>query len=279
MYGLSRSKTAMPWRLNLSRRAAELSGADAFVISIPKSGRTWVRAFLSSYCCTRYEVPFCLDPSKKLDPRIPQIIYSHDLFEHRSKGRWWDRIRGKFLIPAAELRRAKIVFLVRDPRDAFVSHYVQLTRPSADSPDSVKKMTASEMLRDSLLGVGQIVETMNDWLEDFRDRPNATLIRYEDLQADPIEHFGQVLRGIGEEDISEPALRSAVEFSQFGNMKKLEAAGAFNSKILQTRDQHDPESYNVRRGKIGGYRDYLSPEDQAYAAGVVRRLARDFRYE
>src|SRR3954452_9186862 len=279
MYGLSRSKTAMPWRLNLSSRAAELSGADAFVISIPKSGRTWVRAFLSSYCCTRYAVPFCLDPPKGLDARIPRIIYSHDLFEHRSKGRWWDRIRGKFLIPAAEVRRANVVFLVRDPRDAFVSHYVQLTRPSADSPDSVKKMTASEMLRDSLLGVGQIVDTMNDWLEDFRDLPNASLIRYEDLQANPIEHFAQVLRGIAEEDISEAALKSAVEFSQFGNMKKLEAAGAFDSKILQTRDQHDPESFNVRRGKIGGYRDYLSPEDQAYAAGVVRRLARDFRYE
>ncbi|MFL6588783.1 MAG: sulfotransferase domain-containing protein [Chthoniobacterales bacterium] len=279
MYGLSRSKTAMPWRLNLSSRSAELSGADAFVISIPKSGRTWVRAFLSSYYCNRYEVPFCLDPSKELDARIPKIIYSHDLFEHRSKGRWWDRIRGKFLIPAPELRRAKIVFLVRDPRDAFVSHYVQLTRPSADAPDSIKKLSASEMLRDPLLGIGQIVDTMNDWLEDFRDRPNATLIRYEDLKADPIAHFAEVLRGIGEADISETALRSAVEFSQFGNMKKLEAAGAFDSKILQTRDQQDPESYNVRRGKIGGYRDYLSPDDQAYAAGLVRTLAGDFGYQ
>ena len=264
--------------MNLSSRAAELSGGDALVISIPKSGRTWVRAFLSAYYCARYGHPFTLDPSKNLDARIPRIIYSHDLFEHRTKGRWWDKVRGKYLVPAAELRRAKVLYLVRDPRDAFVSHYVQLSRPSADAPDKLKKMTPSEMLRDPLLGIGQIVQTMNDWLAEFRDRPNVTLVRYEDLQKEPTTHFARVLEAVGETQISEPHLQSALQFSQFGNMKKMEAAGAFDSKILKTRDQKDPESANVRRGKIGGYRDYLSAEDQAYSAKAMRALDARFGY-
>ena len=278
MYGISRSTPAMPWRLNLSSRAAELSGGDALVISIPKSGRTWVRAFLSAYFCARFGHPFSLDPSKTLDERIPRIIYSHDLFEHRTKGRWWDRVRGKFLIPTAELRRARVLFLVRDPRDAFVSHYVQLTRPSADAPDELKKLTPSEMLRDPLLGISQIVQTMNDWLSEFRDRPNVTLVRYEDLQKEPTTHFGRVLEAVGETQISPSHLEAALQFSQFGNMKKMEAAGAFDSKILQTRDQQDPESFNVRRGKIGGYNDYLSAEDQAYSAEAMRALDPRFGY-
>ncbi len=278
MYGISRSTPAMPWRMNFSSRAADLSGSDALVISIPKSGRTWVRAFLSAYYCALYEHPFTLDPSKALDPRIPRIIYSHDLFEHRTKGRWWDKVRGKYLVPAAELRRAKVLFLVRDPRDAFVSHYVQLSRPSADAPDQVKKMTASEMLRDPLLGIGQIVETMNDWLGEFRERPNVTLVRYEDLQREPALNFARVLEAVGEGQISQPHLEAALQFSQFGNMKKLEAAGAFDSKILQTRDQKDPESANVRRGKVGGYSDYLSANDQAYATEAMRALDPRFGY-
>lgn len=268
----------MPWRMNLSSRAAELSGGDALVISIPKSGRTWVRAFLSAYYCARYEHPFTLDPSKTLDARIPRIIYSHDLFEHRTKGRWWDKVRGKYLVPAGELRRAKVLFLVRDPRDAFVSHYVQLTRPSADAPDELKKLTPSEMLRDPLLGIGQIVQTMNDWLTEFRDRPNVTLVRYEELQKEPAPHFARVLEAVGETQISQPHLEAALQFSQFGNMKKMEAAGAFDSKILQTRDEKDPESFNVRRGKIGGYSDYLSADDQAYAAEAMRALDPQFGY-
>jgi hypothetical protein len=268
----------MPWRINLTSRAAELSGGDALVVSIPKSGRTWLRTFLSAYFCARYEHPFSLDLTKYRDPRIPRVIYSHDLFEHRSKGRWWDRARGKYLIPASELRRAQIILLVRDPRDAFVSHYVQLTRPTADASYEVKTKTAGEMLRDPLLGIGQIVRTMNDWLAEFGDRPNVTLVRYEDLRSRPSEHFGHVLAAIGEQQVSQKHLDAALRFSEFSNMKKLEAAGAFDSKILQPRDIHDPESFNVRRGRIGGYADYLSTSDIEYANEAMSVLDHRFGY-
>ena len=279
MYGVSRSASGMPWRINLSSRATALSGGDAIVISVPKSGRTWLRAFFAAYFCARAGRPFSLDPDKYHDARIPRIIYSHDLFEQRTKGRWWDGARGKYLIPAAELRRAKIILLVRDPRDAFVSHYVQLSRPSAEAPEELKAITASKMLRDSLLGIRQIVQTMNDWLREIGERRNVTLIRYEDLKDSPNEYFRLALAAIGESEISETHFEEAVRFTQFGNMKKLEAADAFDSKILQTRDKRDPESANVRRGKVGGFTDYLSPEDQAYAAKVMRDLDPRFSYQ
>jgi len=268
----------MPWRINLTSRAAELSGGDAIVVSIPKSGRTWMRAFLSACFCARYEHLFSLDLTKYRDPRIPRVIYSHDLFEHRTKGRWWDRARGKYLIPAGELRRTQIILLVRDPRDAFVSHYIQLTRPTADAPDELKTKTASEMLRDPFLGIGQIVRTMNDWLAEFGDRPNVALVRYEDLRSRPAEQFGRVLAAVGEQQVSQEHLDAALRFSEFSNMKKLEAAGAFDSKILQPRDMDDPESFNVRRGRIGGYADYLSASDIECANEAISALDRRFGY-
>ena len=278
MYGISGSAVGMPWRVNLTSRAAELSGGDAIVVSIPKSGRTWLRTFLSAYFCARYEHPFSLDLTKFDDPRIPHVIYSHDLFEHRTKGRWWDRVRGKYLIPANELRRAQLILLARDPRDAFVSHYVQLTRPSADAPEELKSKRADEMLRDRLLGIGQIVRTMNDWLTEFGDRPNVTLVRYEDLRSRPAEHFGRVLSAIGEKQLSLPHFDAALRFSEFNNMQKMEAAGSFDSKILQPRDINDPESFNVRRGRIGGYADYLSVNDIEYANEAMSALDKRFGY-
>ena len=278
MYGISRSAVGMPWRINLSSRAAELSGGDAIVVSIPKSGRTWLRTFLSAYFCAQFEHPFSLDLTKYRDPRIPRVIYSHDLFEHRTKGRWWDRARGKYLIPATEIRRTRIILLVRDPRDAFVSHYVQLTRPTADAPDELKTKTAGEMLRDPLLGIRQIVRTMNDWLVEFGGRPNVTLVRYEDLRSRPVEHFGRVLATIGEQRVLQEHLDAALRFCDFNNMKKLEAAGAFDSKILQPRDMNDPESFNVRRGKISGYADYLRSSDIEYANEAMSALDQRFGY-
>jgi hypothetical protein len=268
----------MPWRINLTSRAAELTGGDALVVSIPKSGRTWLRTFLSAYFCARYEHAFSLDLSKYQDARIPSVIYSHDLFEHRTKGRWWDRARGKFLIPASELRRTQIILLVRDPRDAFVSHYVQLTRPTAEAPGELKAKKVGEMLRDPFLGIGQIVRTMNDWLAEFGDRPNVTLVRYEDLRSRPAQEFGRVLAAIGEQQVSQEYLDAALRFSEFSNMKKLEAAGAFDSKILQPRDMNDPESFNVRRGRIGGYADYLGTSDIQYANEAISALDRRFGY-
>lgn len=278
MYGISRSATSMPWRLNLSSRAALLSGGDAMVVSVPKSGRTWLRAFFAAYFCAKAGRNFSLDPEQYGDPRIPRIIYSHDLFEQRTKGRWWDRIRGKFLIPARELQRAKIILMVRDPRDAFVSHYVQLSRPSADAPEQLKTISASEMLHHPQLGIRMLVQTMNDWLREIGGRANVTLLRYEDLKRAPNEFFRRALEGIGETRISEKDFAHALQFSQFGNMKKLEAADAFDSKILQTRDKRDPEAANVRRGKVGGFTDYLSSDDQAYAATVMRELDPKFGY-
>ncbi len=278
MYGMSRFAAGTPLRINLSSRAAELTGGDAIVVSIPKSGRTWLRTFLSAYFCARYGYPFSLDLARYRDQRIPRVIYSHDLFEHRTKGRWWDRVRGKYLVPASEMRRAKIILLVRDPRDVFVSHYVQLTRPTADAPDELKAKTASELLRDRLLGIRQIVRTMNDWLAEFGDRPNVTIIRYEDLRSCPADNFGRVLTAIGEQRISQPHFDAALQFSEFGNMQKMEAAGSFDSKILQPRDMHDPESFNVRRGKIGGYADYLSVRDIEYANEAMSVLDRRFGY-
>jgi hypothetical protein len=40
----------------------------------------------------------------------------------------------------------------------------------------------------------------------------------------------------------------------------------------------DPESFKVRRGKVGGYQEYLSAEDEKYAANALRRLDPLFGY-
>jgi hypothetical protein len=61
-------------------------------------------------------------------------------------------------------------------------------------------------------------------------------------------------------------------------MQKLEAAGAFDSNILHPGDVRDPESFKVRRGKVGGYREYLSFEDQKYAADELIKLDPRFGY-
>jgi hypothetical protein len=211
-------------------------------------------------------------------PGFPRIVFSHDLFEHRTKGDRWDRIRGKYLVPRRELNRAKIILLARDPRDCFVSLYLQLTRRDPNAPVQLKQKTVSEMLRDEKFGMRAIINAMNNWLNEFSQRDNFALVRYEGLRASPAEHFRDLLAVLGESSPDANIFQEALEFSRFENMQKLEAAGAFDSNILHPGDVRDPESFKVRRGKVGGYSEYLSADDQQFAAAAMRALDRRFGY-
>jgi Sulfotransferase domain len=265
-------------RRNFSSRARELSGGDVIILSVPKSGRTWLRAFFCAYFCKRFGLEFTLRPGRYDLPGFPRIVFSHDLFEHRTKGGRWDRVRGKYLVPRRELSRAKIILLARDPRDCFVSFYLQLTRRDPNAPLELKQKTVSEMLRDKKFGVHSIVNTMNDWIREFSRRDQFIFVRYEALRTSPAEHFRDLLAVLGESAPDATIFQEALEFSRFENMQKLEAAGAFDSNILHPGDVRDPESFKVRRGKVGGYREYLSAEDQQFAADAMRELDRRFGY-
>ena len=268
----------MPLRINLSSRAPKLSGGDAIVISIPNSGRTWIRTFLAAYFCARYDHPFSLNPDQYNDHRIPRVIYTHDLYEHHTKTRWWERVRSKFLVPGRELKRARILLLARDPRDAFVSHYVELTRRTHETADELKRQSVGEMIRDPVFGIGLMIQTMNDWMQEFGQRRECTLVRYEDLKAEPAEQFRRILVALGEKEPSEMHFKAALEFSRFGNMKKMEASRQYDPQLLQPGDVSDPESYKVRKGKVGGYADYLPSDDIEYATQAMAALDPRFGY-
>jgi hypothetical protein len=264
-------------RWNVSSRARQLSGGDAYLVSIPKSGRTWVRTFLCAYFCEKVGQPFTLEPEQYQG--VPHIIYTHDLFEQRTKADRWDKLRGKYLIPQRRRRRRPVILLARDPRDAFVSLYIQLTRRTKETPDELKQMSASELLRDPAFGIESMVEIMNSWLSEWSGRPDFLLLLYETLRSDPAPGFRQLLQVLGERTVQEKAFSHALGFSDFGHMRKLESAGGFASKILRAGDAQDPESFKVRRGKIGGFQDYLSPNDQAYASAALQKLDRRFGYD
>ena len=263
-------------RWNVSSRARQLSGGDAYLVSIPKSGRTWVRTFLCAYFCEKVRQPFTLEPEQYHG--VPHIIYTHDLFEQRTKADRWDKLRGKYLIPQRERTGRPVILLARDPRDAFVSLYIQLTRRTKETPDELKQMSASELLRDPAFGIESMVEVMNSWLSEWSARPDFFLLRYETLRDSPAPKFRELLGLLGQTPVEKDAFVRAIEFSDFEQMQKLEEAGGFESKILRAGDAHDPESFKVRRGKIGGFADYLSPNDQKYAAEAMDALNARFGY-
>ena len=136
-----------------------------------------------------------------------------------------------------------------------------------------------DLLRDPVFGIGLIIHTMNEWLTEFAWRSDCVLVRYEDLHAAADEQFRRVLAAVGETDPQTHHFESALGFSRFGNMRKMEASLEYDRQLLQPADVNDPESYKIRRGKIGGYVDYLDPSDVEYANQVMSALDRRFGYQ
>ena len=134
------------------------------------------------------------------------------------------------------------------------------------------------MLRDEKFGMRAIINTMNHWLNEFSHGDNFTLVRYEALRAARRNISAICLRCSENQRQTRMMFQEALEFSRFENMQKLEAAGAFDSNILHPGDVRDPESFKVRRGKVGGYREYLSAGDQQFAAAAMKELDPRFGY-
>jgi hypothetical protein len=70
-----------------------------------------------------------------------------------------------------------------------------------------------------------------------------------------------------------------VEWGSFENLRKLETSGFFKRGGMTLRDPSDENSFKVRRGKVGGYRDYFTPEQVAeLEALVAEKLSPVFGY-
>ena len=82
------------------------------------------------------------------------------------------------------------------------------------------------------------------------------------------------------ETFSDREFEEAVAFGAFDNLKNLERQGFFRQGGLSLRNAEDPESFKVRRAKVGGFKDYFTDEQVAELEELVRtRLSPTFGYD
>ncbi|WP_027997820.1 sulfotransferase domain-containing protein [Sinorhizobium arboris] len=248
------------------RLTAYAARADSFLISYPKSGRTWFRYVLSHYFAATSGVPepidlhnmFSIVPNFDLDPvrgmpgyrfreaegAIPTILVSH--LDYR---------------PSLFLRRP-VIMMVRDPRDVIVSAYFHATRHKHRFAG-----TLTEFIKDRDQGMPAMIDYLNRWAGGLSNRAHFVL-SYEGLSSDTEERTKAVLEFLGC-PVDRRALRAAVDAGRFEAMQDRERVEGIPAHDY---DRSDVESLRMRRGKAGGFRDYL---DGAQVAEVERFCSTD----
>ena len=154
------------WRDEPNPRMVAAS-ADAFLVSYPRSGRTWLRYLLSCYFAESagpgfepdLTTTFCVLPNFDRDPArgvdvfigrgakadLPLVPVSHMPYR-----------------PQLFLDRP-VLFMVRDPRDVIVSAYFHATRH--------KKSFSGDMgafLSEEHYGLGALISYLNSWAEGLK---------------------------------------------------------------------------------------------------------------
>ena len=266
-------KIAIERRWRGREQLAKLRLADCTIVSFGKSGRTWLRVLLSRFYQIRHGLPeralIGFDNLHRRNRAIPKIFFTHDNYlkdytgHHDSKVDYYGR---------------KVVLLVRHPADVAVSQYHQWRhrmRPGKKAlnayPEHGEEISIFDFVARQEAGLRKVIDFMNGWAEEMPRLEDLLVVRYEDLRARPEERLGEILAFIGTPG-GEEQVREAVAFASFENMRRLEQKRTFwlSGGRMVAKDRSNPESFKVRRGKVGGYRDYFTDDQVAEIEGLIQ---------
>jgi len=279
-----------------SGSGGQAMGKIIWMASYPKSGNTWLRAFLHNFLRNPKETydlnrlsdyslgdshggfyqKFLRKPLKEMADEEVQILRPkvQEYFTQRSPDNIFVKTHNALVEylgrPMHTMEHtAGAIYVVRNPLDMVISHAHHYGKTIDESIVNVNE--------DAKVAGGEIsvFEVHCSWsrnVESWTARPSPALhiMRYEDMRARPVEAFGglvQFLRLPTEGD----RLRRAIELSSFEALQKKEKEHGF-------AERPDEKRVFFRQGKAGGWRNTLTAAQVEAIVAVHEPLMRRYGY-
>ncbi len=221
------------------------------IASYPKSGRTWLRYFLAQY----------LVALKKLDVEI-DLLTMFSLLPNDSQDaeKGWGAFNTQFRqqIPLIHFTHkvyndkwanTKTLLLLRAIPDILVSEYFHFNHHM----QTTRVPIADYLLKSSNQGANRLCQYLNGWVLQPTGL-HKKIITYESMMKNPVNSFEEVLIFL-DIPIDPTILEQAIKASNLQNMSEHESRQTIPG---MSYDFSDKEARRMRKGKVGGYRRYLS---------------------
>ncbi|MBP0000096.1 MAG: sulfotransferase domain-containing protein [Cyanobacteria bacterium SID2] len=218
-----------------------LPDRDVFIVGYPKSGNSWFQNLMAG-------LVYGVNPAQAPDTIVQDLV--PDVHYKRYYRRYSTPMFFKSHFPPQPNYR-KVVYLLRDGRDAMVSYYrfLQVLRKRRnESVDFLHMIKTGEGLFQN--------RKWHTHVEAWLDNPYQSeiiKIRYEDMLERPVEEMERLCQFLDFE-ASREVLEQVVAGASFQSLRRKEEQFGLNNPGWPKG-----EFFN-RRGKSGAYKDEMPPE-------------------
>ena len=257
-----------------------------WLASYPKSGNTWLRAFLSAYFMTK-DGKFNIENLDLIESYPKADFFNNEIIEKGDVYKYWESSQ-KNIFDKKEIRFLKthnalisrkesnftypkytlgVIYIIRDPRNVITSSknhnqfetydeaYEYLKNENAVTFNEVNKNFAK-------------YEYITSWRTHYQSWMMSKAyrrlsIKYEDMEADPYKTFRDVIVFMNavckfNNRVDEQRLKNSIETTTFDKLKKLEEEGSFKENVFLKNKKIKPKFFYL--GKENNWKSILNDE-------------------
>jgi len=257
----------------------EVRADDVWIVTYPKAGTTWAQEIVSCLMHegdleavnkrhTTFRVPFIeldLPESIKKTKNLPSM---HRVAEEIPSPRVLkSHLPGQLLPPQLMEKKAKLVYVVRNPKDLVASafYFVKMVAPTPENT----AMSFADFFNNMLTGEGDYGPWWDHYLYFWKRRhdSNILFLRYEDMKRDLRGNVERIGRFLGK-SLPAETLDAITEHCTFANMKTNPMA---NLGYVYY-DQDGPSNF-MRKGKVGDWKSHFTvAQNEAMDAHIRDKL-------
>ncbi|XVF54466.1 hypothetical protein PTKIN_Ptkin05aG0182500 [Pterospermum kingtungense] len=237
--------------------------SDIILCSSPKTGTTWLKS-LTFAIITRTSFDDSTSPLLSKTPHDCVPFLEFDLAHSPGVPLLATHMPYSFLPRSIIDSGCKIVYICRDPMDAFVSmyHFVSM-QLALKNTEPLPLDQAFKLYCDGVSEYGPYWDHVLEFWRASLERPDKILfLKYEEMREDTVSYVKKLAKFIGYpfslEEEEKGLVEKIVKMCSFEHLSNLEVNK--NGKHREGTSMAIENKVFFRRGEVGGWKNYLTPE-------------------